>query len=194
MAVNYSDYWKEIDDLAEWISDNRPKDLGGEGVASEYGEGYDAHDALNETLDGHEYVIYTAQSRAIIAHSENANALMEEYGTDAGGPNFDTRRAYCAMYADILERAEFEKYDLDELRAERFEEMTQGEDFAKWVHGIVAGVTVPRWSSETVEITETYGEIALDLRWMPNNSHPRPIVRVSDEEWNEAEIRYPARL
>ena len=196
MAVNYSDYWKEIDDLATWISDNRPKDLGGEGVASEYREGYDAHEALHETLDGHEYVIYTAQARAIIPHSDNPDHMMEEYGMDDGRSrlHFDTRRAYCAMYADIMERAEFEKYDLEELRAERFEELTQGEDFAKWVREIVAGLTVPRWSSETVEITESYetenGEIEIDLRWMPNNSHPRPIVRVSDEDWNEAQIRY----
>ncbi len=190
MTVNYSDYWKEIDDLAEWVSDNRPKDLGGEGVAAEYGTDYGEYDALHERIDGHEYVIYTAQARAIIAHSDNPNALMEEFGADAGGERFDERRAFCAMYADVVERAEFDKYNLDELRAERFEEMTQGDDFQTWVREIVAGVTVPRWSSETVEITESYGEIALDLRWMPNNSHPRPIVRVSDEDWNEAEIRY----
>lgn len=128
--MNQREYKQEIAQLAEWISDNRPAELGGEGFAAEYGADYDAHDALHETLDGHEWVIYTYQARHVIAHSDNPDYMIEEFGADAGGDMFDERRAYWAIYSDIMEQAEFEKYDLDELRTERFEEINQGEDFA----------------------------------------------------------------
>ena len=197
-TMNAYEYDKEIDSIAAWISDNRPAELGGKGWATEYREGYDAHAALWETLDGHRWVIYTHHARQVIAHSDNPNALMDEFGADAGGERFDERRAFYAMYTDIMEIADFEKYDLDELRAEisaeRFEKLTQSDDFKTWVREIVAGVTVPRWSAETVTTTEWFetndGEVEINLRWVPNNSHPRPVVRVSDEDWNEATIRY----
>ena len=190
--MNSNEYHEEIARLAEWISDNRPAALGGEGVASEYGADYDAHDALHETLDGHGWVIYTYQARKVIAHSDNPDFMMDEFGADAGGDMFDERRAYWAMYADIMEQAEFEKYDLDELRAERFEEMTQGEDFAQWVKETIQATptVVPTWSAATITEYEWFptdeGEIELTLHWMPNST--TRLVTITDNDGNEAKI------
>ena len=180
------EYNAEIAALAEWISDNRPADLGGEGFAADYSEDTDAHDALHETLDGHEYVIYTHKARQVIAHTDNPDYMIEELGADAGGEMFDERRAYWAMYADIMEQAECDQYDLDELRAERFEEITQGEDFVKWVKDTIEGVTVPAWSAETVEETHEIDGITVDISWMPNST--RRLVVVTDDDYNETQI------
>ena len=190
--MNSNEYHEEIARLAEWISDNRPAELGGKGIASEYGEDYDAGDALHETLDGHGWVIYTYQARQVIAHSDNPDFMMDEFGTDAGGDMFDARRAYWAMYADIMEQAEDDKYDLDELRAERFEEMIQGEDFAQWVKETIqtTPTVVPTWSAATITEYEWFptdeGEIELTLHWMPNST--TRLVTITDNDGNEAKI------
>jgi hypothetical protein len=116
--MDQREYNQEIARLAEWISDNRPAELGGEGFAAEYGvDAGEYFDGLHETLDGHQWVIYTHQARQVIVHSDNPNYMIEEFGLEPGDHfMFDERRAYWAMYADIMERAEFDKYDLDELR------------------------------------------------------------------------------
>ena len=184
--MDQQEYNQEIAQLAEWISDNRPVELGGEGFAADYPDAGEYFDALHEALDGHGWVIYTYQARQVIAHSRNPDYMMDEFGADAGGDMFDERRAYWAMYADIMEQAEFEKYDLDELRAERFEEITQGEDFAQWVKETIEGVTVPAWSAEVVDESGEFEGLELDLSWMPNST--RRIVTVTDEDGNEATL------
>ena len=180
------EYNAEIAAIAEWISDNRPADLGGEGFAADYDDAYDAHDALHERLADHQWTTWTHQSRQVIAHSDNPDHMMEEFGADAGGHMFDERRAFWAMYADIQDRADCDQYDLDELRAERFEEITQGEDFVQWVKDTIEGVTVPAWSAETVEETHEIDGITVDLSWMPNST--RRVVIVTDDDYNETQI------
>ena len=115
--MNHQEYWTEIAEIAKWASDNRPTELGGKGLASEYGEGFDQYDALHETLDGHQWVIYTHKARSVIAHTNNPNALMEEFGSDVGGDMFDERRAFCAMMQDIIDAGGMDQdYDLDDIR------------------------------------------------------------------------------
>lgn len=97
------EYNDEIKALAAWFNDTDPQ---GEGVAFEYGEDYDRNDALFAELDRHSYVIYTAYSRFVVAHSVNANAMFEEYGSDTMHTNmFDERRAFHAMKADVYSEA-----------------------------------------------------------------------------------------
>ena len=113
------EYWNEIRRLAEWLSDNRPAELGGEGVVADYGEDADRHDAIHETLDGHEFVIYTHKARQVIVHSDNPDHMIDEFGSDCFGDMFDERRAYWAMMQDIIDRGGMEeRFDLDELGGE----------------------------------------------------------------------------
>ena len=114
------EYWDEIRGLAEWLSDNRPAELGGEGVVADYGEDTDRYDAIHETLDGHEFVIYTHKARQVVTHSDNPDHMMDEFGADAGGDMFDERRAYWAMLQDIIDRGGMEeRFDLDEMQRDR---------------------------------------------------------------------------
>jgi len=56
---------------------------------------------LHETIDGHEYVIYTAKAQAVALASDNADACEEEMGQK---PENDGIRAYFAMLADVREQ------------------------------------------------------------------------------------------
>ena len=99
-----NDYNKEISALAKWFNDTDAHN--GDGVAMEYGPDYDRDDALFETLNNHRFIIYTAYSRYVVAHSVNANAMFEEYGDTMVHTNMlDERRALCAMRADVYSEA-----------------------------------------------------------------------------------------
>jgi len=199
--MTQQEYWNEIRSLAEWLSDNRPTELGGGGVTADYGEDADRYDAMHETLDGHEFVIYTHKARQVIVHSDNPDHMIDEMGADAGGDMFDERRAYWAMQQDIIDRDGMEeRFDLDELRTERFEGITGADEFVQWVKKLVGGeqlrayrVRLPNWSSALVtECHEVEGQ-DLTLEWMPNNSADVQTVTVTDEHCNEVVIQISNR-
>ena len=58
---------------------------------------------LHETIDGHEFVIYTAKAQAVALASDNADAEEDETGEKSTD---DSRRAYYAMRADVREQIE----------------------------------------------------------------------------------------
>lgn len=58
---------------------------------------------LHETIDGHEFVIYTAKAQAVALCSDNADAEEDETGEKSTD---DSRRAYFAMRADVREHME----------------------------------------------------------------------------------------
>ena len=195
--MNSQEYWEEIGELAEWISDNRPKELGGQGVAAEYGDGYDRHHALHETLDGHAFVIYTHEARQVVTHSRHPDSMMEQglgsedmASQDPSG--FDTQRAYWAMHADIMDQAQDEAYDLDELMAERFHKIVRSDEFADEVRDLIEDETVPRWSSRILEDEIEIGGVEMTIQWMPNDNNVDRVVTVRDEEWNEARVKIAA--
>lgn len=96
------EYWDEIDAIGRaWLKEREP-----------WQDGDDFQDWLHETLDGHEYVIYTFKALCIMLHTDNRDA-WEEYGFEAG-PMFDSQRAYCAMYQDVMDRLDYDPDDLDE--------------------------------------------------------------------------------
>jgi len=118
--ISEHEYFVEIREIAEWLSDNRPSELGGKGVVAEYGEGCDVSDALWERLDGHMWVIYNQQALEVVAISPNKDAIFEQLGPDAAwgdGTMFDNRRAYWAMYQDVIDEGGFdERFDIEELQ------------------------------------------------------------------------------
>ena len=107
------EYWCEIrslagDCLAEAIEDGEVTDADS------------LHDWLWQTIDGHEYVIYTAKAQAVLAISPNDGAYIDEYGTDGlvedGCLNW-SRLAYGAMDADLREALPDIDWDDDDARA-----------------------------------------------------------------------------
>lgn len=68
-------------------------------------------DVLHETIDGHEFIIYTFKAQLVIALSSHADAYEDEMGERA---STDEARAYWAMRTDVAEY-------LDALRGDETE-------------------------------------------------------------------------
>jgi hypothetical protein len=98
-----SEYHQEIRDLAaEAVREAR---------SGEHGTGEQCREWLlewvHETLDGHEFVIYTAKAQAVLAISNNDGAYVESYGAegalDRDGHVAWESMAYAAMEADLMD-------------------------------------------------------------------------------------------
>lgn len=94
MYISYKDYWDEIRDIAQDVTDQ----------ANKYES--DIYEILHETLDGHQWVIYTAYNYDVIRHSPNDEAWREYFG-DVVPQNLDAARACMAMTEDVQQHADF---------------------------------------------------------------------------------------
>lgn len=95
-TMNSTEYWNEIAELAKAYNDDeyRAQDYGSEGDRDEW---------LWETLDGHQYVIYTGMAREVLAHSENPSAIVDEGLADVVDYLNPEPAAMMAMMADVRE-------------------------------------------------------------------------------------------
>jgi len=82
--ITQQEYNEEIADLARTIVSE----------AREYDQ--DLNDTLHETIDGHEWVIYTAKARSLASLMGNPDAWKE-----FGGEFTDELRAYAGMQEDV---------------------------------------------------------------------------------------------
>lgn len=69
-------------------------------------EGVDEQDAIHESVDGSQWVIYHGRARFVCAVSQNEDAIVDQLGSDAfaGAVSLQeciTRAAYWAMLADV---------------------------------------------------------------------------------------------
>lgn len=97
--ITYRDYWTEVAGLAKQITEE----------AKEYDR--DIFDVLHETIDGHNWVIYTCKAQSIISHSSNDNYSVENFGVES---ILDERSlnwsaiAFGCLYGDVSEHSEFD--------------------------------------------------------------------------------------
>jgi len=74
--------------------------------AREYGR--ELSEVVWETIDGHEWVIYTAYNYDVLRHSDNSGAYCDNYGDDGlttDGQLATDKLAYAALEADVMEHA-----------------------------------------------------------------------------------------
>ena len=122
-----SEYRQEIRDLAaEVMRETRSGDHGTGEQAREW-----LLEWVPETLDGHAFVIYTAQAQAVLAISENDSAMVDNYGSDGlvtdGGLNWSAM-AYCAMEADLMDYlSRQDDFDVNDPNPERDEDDEEGD-------------------------------------------------------------------
>ena len=92
--LTHREYWDEIQELAKSI----PKE------AKEHDR--DLYEVMHETIDGHQYVIYTYQSKAVLLHTRNDHAYEDNFGSEGvtrdGRVSFEVM-AYCAMEQDVID-------------------------------------------------------------------------------------------
>ncbi len=115
-----ADYWGDVrgvaDELRELILD--PDEIDDEEAADTW---------LNETVDGHELVIYTHQAMQCLLYSGNDGAYGEEFGAEGmveDGCIMWSRLAYAAFMADIRETIDVAQVfeEREEARAKTAEE------------------------------------------------------------------------
>lgn len=93
IGVSYFDYWQQIREIATRAAVVRLLDG-------------DDYEYLHNTVDGHQFVIYTGKALCVLMHTSNDNAYFDDFGplselkvTDVS--TLYTQIAYAAMTADI---------------------------------------------------------------------------------------------
>jgi hypothetical protein len=111
--ITAHDYTTEINDIASNLV---------ESVFNEYDEVTTKDEALelindsllHETIDGHQWVIYTAYHLPIVEHSNNDEYMVDNFGAEAleeslkqgGLSGLHQAIAFWALHADVSERIE----------------------------------------------------------------------------------------
>lgn len=95
--VTYSEYWAEVASLAKTITQEARA------------EGQEPLDRLNETIDGHQWVINTAFNFDVLRHCWSHDSIFESgTATELNEDGmFWARAAYCAMHQDVVGHSNF---------------------------------------------------------------------------------------
>ena len=104
--LSRSQYYEEIRSIADNLAAEALADNEWDRSKAEN----DINDSrLHETIDGHQWVIYTAYNLDVIRHSDSSDAYVDNFGGDDAGKVLKDRgisglhavMAYCAMEQDV---------------------------------------------------------------------------------------------
>jgi len=107
--MNYQEYWKEIEELADSLACEAMTDNENDIEAARV----DIFDSrLHEAIDEHRWVIYYSYNLDVIQHSNNEDYYNDNFGGEAltnsleqGGLDMlHCHIAFWCMYADIMDR------------------------------------------------------------------------------------------
>lgn len=115
--ITQRDYWNEVNDVAKDIVDE---------AWTEHGDDEDRRrEAMTErtweTVDGHQWIIYTHYNPQVLEHASNPDAYAENYGempTGEGYGGLMAKLAYAAFEEDVNNKV----YELDREREGEQEE------------------------------------------------------------------------
>lgn len=124
------EYWDEVASLAKSITGETLDSLDAETQAEVRENGFDAVDSarealqerLWETIDGHQWVIYTSYNFDVLRFSDNEEYSIVEFGADSvltedrDGIKW-AALAFGALYADVLEHSAFGVVETEEVRS-----------------------------------------------------------------------------
>jgi hypothetical protein len=96
MNITSTEYRKELKSLAA-------------DIVAEHEDYAEAHDLVHETIDGHQWIIYTTYNNDIVQISDNHDAYLDVYGPedlgqiviDNGVDGLTLTRAFFAMSQDL---------------------------------------------------------------------------------------------
>jgi len=105
--MNNTEYWKEVNDTAEYIIDYATASVEDE-TDEDAVEELINDSLLHETIDGHEWIIYTHNHLPILQYSDNAEYMADNIGgteeaLKQGIDNLHQALAFWAFYADVQE-------------------------------------------------------------------------------------------
>lgn len=124
------EYWEEVASLAKSITEECLEGFDAE-IQAEIREDNDHggfREALNErtweTIDGHQWVIYTAYNFDIMRFSDNTGYSAENFGVESIVKDGDLNTAaiaFGALYADVIEHSDYgllvEEEEEEELKS-----------------------------------------------------------------------------
>lgn len=132
------EYWSEIKSLAEtmvtetfeWL-DDKP-DMTKEECFEATMDEINDH-VLHETIDGHQWVIYSGYNLDVLKHSNNPDYMTDNFGDDMAGSilseqglsSLHTSLAFWAMYADVQD-------DLSDHAEEYFNNYIESQEELSW--------------------------------------------------------------
>ncbi len=104
--MNNTEYWKEVNDTAEYIISESTEYFDGDYDSPEE---YINDSLLHETIDGHEYIIYTANHLPILQISSNSDYMADNIGgleesLKQGLDTLHCHLAFWAFYADVQDK------------------------------------------------------------------------------------------
>lgn len=91
------EYYDEVKSLARRVLEE----------TRERGDEDELYDVLHETIDGHQWVIYTCYHYQVLQHSDNDGYTLAEWGSDGvvtNGVLNTSLLAFGALYGDVSER------------------------------------------------------------------------------------------
>ena len=129
------EYWEEVESLAKSITEETLDSLDAETQAKVREQGFDAVDSASEvlqerlweTIDGHQWIIYTAYNFDVLRFSDNEDYSITEFGADSiltddrDGIRWGAL-AFGALYADVQEHSAFGVVQEDAKDAEEVQE------------------------------------------------------------------------
>lgn len=97
--ITMQEYWKEVDEVAKEVADE----------TREQDEDRNwAFDRLWETIDGHQWIIYTWAYPWVLMHTDNEDMLFDEMGTQQAESysQIMQQMAFMAFHQDVAEKLE----------------------------------------------------------------------------------------
>ena len=113
MSISNRDYWVEVRSIAAGITEEAVEQAKDNDPDLEQDELKEAAQEiindtlLHETIDGHEWIIYTAYHLAILQHSPNIDYMVDNLGgaddvlKRSGVDGLHLAMAFWALYADV---------------------------------------------------------------------------------------------
>ena len=110
--ITYNEYWTEVTETAE----NIISEVLSDNFTDEIVEVYQVREVINdtalqETIDGHQWVIYYSYNLEVIKHSDNEDYMLDNFGADSlqsslkqGLATLHCHIAFWALYADVSDR------------------------------------------------------------------------------------------
>ena len=99
--------------------------------AGDFGDRDEFLTDVHETLDSHEFVIYTFKAQCVCLASDNSGAFVDNFGNEGltkdGATNWEAM-AYCAMEADLFDRLDADGVDINDDDTFEPEEEEEEED------------------------------------------------------------------
>lgn len=116
--MTYQEYWRQVQDMAEEAKSMTQK--------GEFGTGETAREGLDqwlwESIDGHEFAIYTYKAKMMLTHTDNEGYSAENFGAEGlfkDGRIQWERIAFGALYGDVMDTlSRLDDFDINDPNPE----------------------------------------------------------------------------